>query len=220
MLRNVLYKIFAIGLITLVSVPPCSASWLSDITGIDINIPAGSVNFGPPRPDRIPMMLQNLPKDAAQFFLSPFGGALAFEIRQNRESVRQHCGPAPSEVITALTPFLPPEVFQGVCWAVVAPGFTLSSFAIQDGAAAITLEDTIVFRDQASGFDPRLWAHELIHVLQYRRLGVEAFAAVYSASWKSLEDEAYNFQGFVSSRLNPGQGNPMWQNQYYQTRVC
>jgi len=33
-------------------------SWLSDIMGIDINIPAGTVSVGVPHPQAIPQMLQ------------------------------------------------------------------------------------------------------------------------------------------------------------------
>src|SRR5882672_8665684 len=168
--RKLLYRSVALALVVLVSIPPCYASWFSDITGINIDIPAGTVNFGPPRPDRIPQMLQNLPKDTAQFFLNPVGGALAVAIRQAKASVRQQgCGPASQEVVDALAPFIPPSVFDGVCWATLRPGLTLDTLAIRDsGNAAITLEDTVVFRDSQSGFDPVLWAHELIHVLQYR----------------------------------------------------
>jgi hypothetical protein len=35
------------------------ASWLSKITGIDINIPAGTISFDVPRPDAIPDMIKN-----------------------------------------------------------------------------------------------------------------------------------------------------------------
>ena len=40
-----------------------AASDLSKITGIDINIPAGTISFSTPRPDAIPDMLKNLPND-------------------------------------------------------------------------------------------------------------------------------------------------------------
>lgn len=209
----------ALFLAVLLTVLPCSASWVSDIIGLDVNIPAGTINFGPPRPDRIPLMLQNLPQDAANFFLNPAGNALAVAIRQAKANVlRIGCGPASPQVIDALSPFMPSSVFSGVCWATLRPGFTLDTFAIQDGgAAAITLEDVIVFKDSASGFDPVLWAHELTHVLQYRRLGVEGFANLYTVAWNSLESEAYSFQNFVASRIGMQPSAPTWQRQYYST---
>lgn len=198
--------------ILLVCMLPCtvSASWLSDITGIDVNVPKGSVTFGPPRPDRIPMMLQNLPKDAAIFLLNPLAGnALAYAIREAKESARKVCVPIPATVQRTLTPFFPSDLFQGVCWAIVGNGFTLDSYAIHDaGMAAITLEDVVVFRSNQDGFDPVLWSHELTHVQQYRSLGVEGFAALYSVAWDALEQQAREFDQFVARSLqaaNPPQ---------------
>lgn len=189
-----------------------NASWLSDITGIDVNVPRGTITFGPPRPDRIPGMLQNLPKDAATFFLNPAGNALAFAIRQAKEQARRNCGPMPPQVVATLSAFFPNDIFPGVCWTVVANGFTLDSFAIHDaGMAAITLEDVVVFRSSQDGYDPVLWSHELTHVLQYRRLGVEGFASLYSVAWDAVEQEARNFDQFVAARLQSANA------QYWQT---
>ena len=190
------------------------ASWLSDITGIDINIPRGTINFGTPRPERIPQMLQNLPKDVGVFLLNPLaGGGLAFAIRQAKEQARQNCGPMPQEVTSTLSAFFPPSLFASVCWTVVGNGSTLDSFAIHDGGmAAITLEDVVVFRSSQDGYDSVLWSHELTHVLQYRRLGVEAFAAIYaSPGADALEQEARLFDQFVARRIQ--QNN----TQYWQT---
>src|SRR5579863_10422084 len=170
-----------------------TASWLSNITGIDINVPSGTITFGTPRVDQIPQMLQNLPKDVGVFLLNPLaGGGLAFAIRQAKQQARRNCGPMPPDVTATLSAFFPPSLFPSVCWAVVANGFTLDAFAVRDaGMAAITLEDVVVFRNLQDGADPVLWSHELTHVLQYRRLGVEAFAAIYaSPGFDALEQEA------------------------------
>jgi hypothetical protein len=58
------------------------------------------------------------------------------------------------------------------------------------GANAVTLIDVIIFRDEQQAADPLLWAHELTHVEQYDRLGVEAFAAQYLQQAWVLEQEA------------------------------
>lgn len=180
-----------------------SASWLSDITGVDVNVPKGTITFGAPRPDRIPMMLQNLPKDAAVFLLNPFAGnALAFAIRQAKESARKVCVPIPAKVQQTLSSFFPSDLFGGVCWAVVGNGATLDSYAIHDaGMAAITLEDVVVFDNYDDGQDAVLWSHELTHVQQYRSLGVEGFAALYSVAWDALEQQARDFDQFVARTL-------------------
>jgi hypothetical protein len=189
------------------------ASGLSDITGIDINIPGGTITFGTPRIDRIPQVVQNLPKDVGVFLLNPLaGGGLAFAIRQAKEEARGHCVPMPPQVTATLSAFFPPDLFPSVCWAIVGNGTTLDSYAIRDfGMAAITLEDVVVFRSQQDGSDPVLWSHELTHVLQYRRLGVEAFAAIYaSPGFDALEQEARQFDQFVARRLQET-GTQHWQ---------
>ena len=35
-----------------------------------------------------------------------------------------------------------------------------------------------------------MWAHELAHVEQYRRMGVDGFAAAYITDWRAIEREA------------------------------
>src|SRR5207249_3460226 len=118
---------YILSLLLIVVLPQsASASWLSDISGIDINVPANTIMLGAPRPDRIPMMLQNLPKDLAIYLLNPLaGGALAYAIRQAKESARKVCVPVPANIRITLAPFFPPELFQGVCWAVVGTGQSL-----------------------------------------------------------------------------------------------
>lgn len=198
------------------SVAPCVGQISLDPLGI-IQIGNGTVTFQLPHVDQIPQMVARQPIQGALFFLNPLGGNLAAQIHAARDNVRRTgCGPASPQVISALTPFLPASVFDGVCWASLKPGFGLDSIVIHDGGmSAVTLDDTIVFKDSASGFDPGLWAHELIHILQYRRLGVEVFANQYTYNWRSLEDEAYGFQHFVESRL-PVQGNPNSGQPYYK----
>ena|SRR2546427_488492 len=66
------------------------------------------------------------------------------------------------------------------------PYFLLGNSA----AAAVTLGDVIFFRDTRLAADPLLWAHELTHVEQYRRLGVETFAPQYLRQAWVLENEA------------------------------
>jgi hypothetical protein len=75
--------VIAIAMVS-VSAPSAHASWLSKITGIHINPSAGHFYVEAPQPQAIPEMLQNLPKDAAQFLLNPTGSALAEAIRISR----------------------------------------------------------------------------------------------------------------------------------------
>src|ERR1700730_9404202 len=111
----------SVSFLLIVALPHvANASWLSDISGVDINVPANTITLGVPRPDRIPMMLQNLPKDLAIYLLNPLaGGALAYAIREAKESARKVCVPVPANIRMTLSSFFPPELFQGDCWAVV-----------------------------------------------------------------------------------------------------
>jgi hypothetical protein len=196
---------------------------LAFVTGIHPPDPCnnfnnGNITFNPPQLDKIPKMLEQLPQAAAQWFLNPIGGQLATLIHQARERARDsNCKPAPGRVVEEISRFMPSTVFEDVCWTVVRDGLTLDSLAINDGGmGAITLEDTIVFRDGQSASNPVLWAHELIHVCQYRRLGLPAFASIYSYNWNALENEAKAFEGFVRSHISLPDDDPEFPTQYYQ----
>jgi hypothetical protein len=207
---SALLSILAIEALTFT--PLAEASWLSDITGINIDIPNAHVTFGPPRPDRVVPMLQHLPQDATQFFLNPVGGTLATAIRQAKALARQDCQPVPAEIIKSLAAFLPSSLFQGVCWNVYGQRFSIDSVLLSDfNVGAVTLEDVVVFKDYNNASNPALWAHEMIHVQQYRSLGVETFAHLYtSGSANALEGEAYSFQDFVQSHLPAPSQQPYW----------
>jgi len=81
---------------------------------------------------------------------------------------------------------------QAVRWSVGGNQLSLPGLALQYGdATAITLIDVVLFRREADAEeDAKLWAHELTHVGQYRRWGVEGFAARYVADSGALEREA------------------------------
>jgi Domain of unknown function (DUF4157) len=60
---------------------------------------------------------------------------------------------------------------------------------------AITLIDVIVFHSPAAAGDYGTWAHEMVHVQQYRaRGGVLNFATEYAANYQALEKPAYDAQ--------------------------
>jgi hypothetical protein len=75
------FRFFAVAAGLVCVAVPAQASWLSKITGVHINPSKGEFKVERPDISAIPEMLQNLPKDAAQFFLNPAGAALAEAIR-------------------------------------------------------------------------------------------------------------------------------------------
>jgi len=189
------------------------ASWLSKITGIDINIPAGTISFSTPQPGAIPDMLKNLPTDLLEA-LNPYGQKLAFLIREAQAQALNGAQPIPPYIRGKLLNFFPAYILDKARWNVYDAGrVTLDSlilgsdcsdlhlpFNIDCKMGAITLDHTIVFRgaDKAQ-FDYVAWAHELVHVSQYDSLGVEGFAFIYASPGAySLEKQAYDWQDTVA----------------------
>lgn len=181
------------------------ASWLSEITGIDVNANAGTVQIKPPNLAAIPPMLQNLPKDVGQAFLNPTGTMLAGAIRHAAEQARYGARPMPQSVRQQLTPYFPASILNKALWNTFDGNrITLDTQLMRacwDTIGAITLDNVVVFKQAASADDPVLWAHELTHVMQYDNMGVETFAFTYTYDWNSLEEPAYNMQARVENDL-------------------
>ncbi|HEX8568749.1 MAG TPA: DUF4157 domain-containing protein [Caulobacteraceae bacterium] len=119
--------------------------------------------------------------------------ALASSIRYSRRRVvASGVRPAPPEIQQALGPYFDAELMADVRWSVSGRGFDLGSLLagwyLEEGA--VTLEDVVVFSNPATARSVGLWAHELSHVEQYRRLGVSRFAEHYVRDWRGLEEEA------------------------------
>src|SRR5262249_33514143 len=136
----------AIRLLTfgvMISTTCARASWLSNITGIDINIPRGTITVGAPNPAAIPQMLQNLPKHVGQFFLSAVGSAWTTAIRQAKEQAKFGCRPVPYNIQQRLARFYPPELTGGVCYNTFdTQRLALDNLLLRDftNRGAVTLE--------------------------------------------------------------------------------
>jgi Domain of unknown function (DUF4157) len=67
-------------------------------------------------------------------------------------------------------------------------------------ATAITLGDVVLCRnEQVAETDLKVWAHELTHVMQYQRWGIEGFADRYVRDSAAVEQEAIdNANRFVA----------------------
>jgi len=176
-------------------------SWLSNITGIDINVPAATVNVSRPNPAAIPEMLRNLPNDVRQFVTNPAGSFAATAIRHAAAQARHGARPMPAEVREILVPYFPSGILDKASWNVYDPNrITLDSAILSmqnelTSVGAITLDNVIVFYEGSQGQNNwKLWAHELTHVMQYDNMGVEGFADTYTAGgWNGLERQAYDY---------------------------
>jgi hypothetical protein len=149
-----------------------------------------------------PQTLDPLPQTLA----AVFGAPLAEAIQQGRNRAYPHAQPIPQAIRAQLTPFFPHVVLHTVRystdWDTTAEG-TLPYFLLGNGAVkAVTFGDVILFRDAHLTEDPLLWAHELTHVEQYRRLGVETFAIRYLQQAWVLENEAITKANMIKGRLS------------------
>jgi len=110
----------------------------------------------------------------------------------------------PPQIYSALLGFFPDAILRRVRYASGhADGITVPGLAMNYGHIdAVTLGDVILFRDdRAARTDAKLWAHELTHVMQYERWGIEGFASHYLEDFDAMEQEARdNADRFVSWR--------------------
>lgn len=121
------------------------------------------------------------------------GPALAASIRLSRAQARSAgVQPPPETVRRTLAAYFPTINLAAVGWTLTARrlqlGSELTGWYATEGA--VTLHDVVVFSDRRTAANLWLWAHELTHVEQYLRLGLDGFAARYAADWRSLEREA------------------------------
>jgi hypothetical protein len=131
---------------------------------------------------------------------------LAEAIRSTRDRVYPQGHPMPAEVRQKLTPFFPDAVLQQVRYATEwdPTADTLPSLFLGSSTkAAMTLDDVILFRAPQGVADPLLWAYELTHVMQYRQLGLTAFATRYLTQGWELEAEAMEKAAAIGRQLSP-----------------
>jgi hypothetical protein len=126
--------------------------------------------------------------------LDQASGLLATLIQAARENaIANGVKPIPASIQRALRGFFPDAILRKVRYsagqadAINIPGLAMSYGHID----AVTLSDVILFReDTAARTNAKLWAHELTHVMQYERLGIDGFARAYLQDFESMEKEA------------------------------
>jgi hypothetical protein len=104
--------------------------------------------------------------------------------------------PIPPAIRSALAGYVPDDVLERVRWREDGDEVSLPQSAIRFGdVPAMTLDDVVVFRDREVALgDPKLWAHELKHVMQFAEWGVQGFAQRYLADYEAVEAEAAEFR--------------------------
>jgi hypothetical protein len=142
------------------------------------------------------------PAHAQNDFLNPdrlrelAAGALAKAIQTAHDTaIERGAQPMPAAIKAKLKGVFPDAVLDKVTYTVGGEGSMIAQAFSYGDVLAITFIDTIVFQKaEAAENDDVLWAHELTHVMQYDRWGVDEFARRYAADYKAVEDEAYGFQ--------------------------
>jgi hypothetical protein len=135
------------------------------------------------------------PRNTMLTALSPM---LASWIESSRDAaIAQGVEKIPESIRASLAGYVPDKTLARVRWR--AKGG--SDFSLQQGAflfkdaQAVTLDYVVVFADESEARnDPKLWAHELRHVMQFEEWGVEGFAARYLADSAAVEDVASEYR--------------------------
>lgn len=125
-------------------------------------------------------------------------------LRSRESAVREGTLPIPAEIRRQLLPFYSAELLDVVRYKVGDNDELSAARNVMQNPdiKAVTLVDIIVFRSaQMAEQDVALWAHELLHVQQYREWGSAGFAARYSRDFNAVEAPAYRRQAEVSRLL-------------------
>jgi hypothetical protein len=125
------------------------------------------------------------------------GPVLAGWIRESRDSAFGQSQPIPDDIREDLEGYIDDWVMDRARFKVGDNGVANLGRLINKygDINAITLDDVIVFHDQAAADSPAVWAHELMHVKQYKEFGVLKFAIEYVSNYRKLEDPAYKQGG-------------------------
>jgi hypothetical protein len=111
-------------------------------------------------------------------------------------SKTQGVEPIPANIRVALEGYVPRQTLDRVRWRVGGSELSLPQNVIRFGhVPAMTVDDVIVFQDRNAALeDPKLWAHELKHVMQFGEWGVAGFARRYLQDYEAVEREAAEFR--------------------------
>jgi hypothetical protein len=132
---------------------------------------------------------------------------LAAAIRAGNSRYASVAMPIPNNIKQLLQPYFNPSVLANAKYAVGSTQITLPNFIGQGQALfgndyAVTVDNIIVFNTDPQN---RLewWAHELTHVDQYQRWGIEKFAYYYLKDLgKSIETEAVNHAHQITNQTS------------------
>ena len=186
-----------LGLATLLTLAPAGAQTGANTSAASAVAPRRVAPVEPARPQS-PAYLEfanftrGFMQVQSQYSANLISETLASALQRSRNMVRTDSKPIPDAVKKELMPFYSEATLKDVRYTIGDTSQAgLAGFAIRNGnAAAVTLIDTVVFKDEKYVSSLALWAHELHHVEQYKDWGLSSFAANYAFGWKEVEAEA------------------------------
>jgi Domain of unknown function (DUF4157) len=123
---------------------------------------------------------------------------LADWITRSRDAaVQQGVAEIPPNIRAMLAGYVPDAILDRVRWRTGgADGMSIQQNVFAFGEApAVTLDYVIVFAEEKAALeDPKLWAHELRHVMQFNDWGVAGFATRYLRDYEAVEGEAAEYR--------------------------
>jgi hypothetical protein len=122
------------------------------------------------------------------------GSALARLIDNARQqAIADGVRPLPPAIYRSLLGYFPAALLRRARFAVGGTrklSLPMLAFSYGD-AQAMTLGEVILFKtEEMAETDLKVWAHELTHVMQYQRWGIDGFAERYVRDSKAVEREA------------------------------
>jgi hypothetical protein len=101
--------------------------------------------------------------------------------------------PMPARIREALAGFVEPGVLERVRYRVGggSPASMQGLAFLHPHTRAVALDGVVVFRDPENAAKPRYWVHEIAHLEQIRRWGLEGFASRYLRDAAAVEGEAW-----------------------------
>lgn len=120
---------------------------------------------------------------------------LAAALKQAKSYYSDRAAPIPKAVKLLLVQTFPADVLNNARYVVDSFGSTVpaSINALHETLGethAVTVDNIIVFSKTPNDADIWFWAHEMQHTVQYKRMGIDAFASSYIANYRELESEA------------------------------
>ncbi|MDR3532031.1 MAG: DUF4157 domain-containing protein [Rhodopila sp.] len=127
-----------------------------------------------------------------------------------QQAIADGVRPIPTTVYRSLLGYFPAALLQKCRFATGSTrALTLPALAFSYGdATAITLGDVVIFKNErVAQTDLKVWAHELTHVMQYQRWGMDGFAERYVRDAAAVEQEAIDNSERFAAWL-PTRGSP------------